>query len=556
MPARRPGEREGPPAMRVISGARILSGAVMFALLVSCGGGGAGSTPGSTPDLTVRMRIGEPQNLLIPGNTKETEGDEVLAALFTPLVGYDEDKRPVEKAAESITSSDNRVWRITLKPGFTWHNGEPVVAQNYVDAWNYVANQEHAQAGNHFFSRILGYAALNPGRGERPVTDRLRGLRVIDDRTFEVTLAEPFSQFKAMLGYTAFYPLPKAAFGPDGKITPEYGLRPIGQGLFKMDRPYRKGVDETIDLSVHEGHPGPKPKFRRLQFRVYQSLEQAYEDLLEGRIDIMDQLPVSVLGSARARLGERFIDLPDAGIGYIGTPLKYNKVYSDPRVRKAISMAIDRKSITEEVFYGSRVPADDFINPAIEGYRQGVCGEPCTYDPAKARQLYAEANGPKKIELGYNSDGGHREWVEAVGEDLRRNLSVEVTVRAFPKFGTILDQLDANRYGGLFRMGWVIDYPSAENYLTPVFSTAAIAHGQNFGGYSNKRFDELIKKGDAARTPEEGLKYYQMADDILIQDMPYIPVYFYRLNAAYSHRVKNVQINLRNHVDWLSVEPA
>src|SRR5690606_19477312 len=90
-----------------------------------------------------------------------------------------------------------------------------------------------------------------------------------------------------------------------------------------------------------------------------------------------------------------------------------------------------------------------------------------------------EANGPKKIELGYNSDGGHREWVEAVGENLRRNLSVEVTVRAFPKFGTILDQLDANKYGGLFRMGWVIDYPSAENYLTPVFSTAAIAHGQN-----------------------------------------------------------------------------
>lgn len=541
--------------MRVIKGTRVIAGAVMFAILVSCAGG-AETDSDAAPDRPVRMRIGEPQNPLIPGNTKETEGAEVLGALFTPLVSYDEDKKPVEDAAESITSADNQVWTIKLKPGFTWHNGEPVVAQNYVDAWNYVANQENAQSGNNFFSRIAGYAALNPGRGERPATDRMRGLRVIDDRTFQVTLSEPFSQFKAMLGYTAFYPLPKAAFGPDGKLAPWYGEQPIGQGLFKMDRPYRKGVDQTIELSRYEAYPGPKPKFRRLQFKVYTSLEQAFEDLLAGNVDIMDQLPASALGSARARLGDRFIDLPDAGVGYIGTPLKYNKVYSDPRVRKAISMAIDRKTIAEVVFAGSRTPADDFINPAIDGYRQGVCGEACMYDPAKARQLYAEANGPKKIELGYNSDGGHREWVEAVGEHLRRNLAVEVTVKAFDKFGTILDQLDANKYGGLFRMGWVIDYPSAENFLTPVFSTGAIAHGQNFGGYSNKEFDELIKKGDAARTPEEGLKYYQMADDILINDMPYIPVYFYRLNAAYSHHLKNVQINLRNQVDWLSVEWA
>ncbi len=542
--------------MRVIKPARIIAGVVTLAILAACGGSGAGAQSGAAPDRPVRMRIGEPQNPLLPGNTKETEGAEVLAAIFTPLVGYDEDKKPVEEAAESIASPDNRIWTIKLKPGFTWHNGERVVAQNYADAWNYVANQENAQSGNIFFSRIAGYAALNPGRGERPATDRLRGLRVLDDLTFQVTLAEPFSQFKTMLGYTAFYPLPKAAFGPDGKITARYGEQPIGQGYFKMDRPYNKGVDQTIDLSLHERYPGVRPQFTRLQFRVYTSLDVAFEDLLMGEVDIMDQIPSTALGSARARLGERFIDLPDAGVGYIGTPLQYNQVYSDVRIRKAISMAIDRKTIAEEVFSGSRVPADDFINPAIEGYRQGVCGEPCMYDPAKARQMYAAANGPRRIELGYNSDGGHREWVEAVGENLRSNLAVEVTVKEFKKFGAILDQLDANQYGGLFRMGWVIDYPSAENYLSPVFSTGAIAHGQNFGGYSNRRFDELIKRGDAARTQEEGLKYYQMADDILIKDMPYIPVYFYRLNAAYSHHVKNVHINLLNQVDWLSVEWA
>ncbi|MEV4223658.1 ABC transporter substrate-binding protein [Nonomuraea sp. NPDC049725] len=546
--------------MRVTRGARIVAGTALLALAVAACGGGAtpsGGDPnaggGETP---VRMELGEPQNLLVPSNTTESEGAELLAAVFEPLVNYDENKQAVEAAAESITTEDNTTWTIKLKPGYTWHNGEPLVAQNYVDAWNYAANQDNAQGAGYFFGRIDGYSDLAPGEGKEVTTKEMKGLKVVDDTTFTVTLAAPFSQFKVMLGYTAFYPLPKAAFGPDGKVTDAFGEQPIGQGLFKLDKPYKKGTDQTVDLTVYDKYPGTKPTgWTKLQFKLYNSSETAYNDLQADNVDIHDSLPASAIASAKTALGDRYQDQPDAGIGYVGFPLKYNDEYKDIKVREAISMAIDRKTIAETVFSGTRAPADDFINPAIAGYRQGACAA-CTYDPGKAKEQYAAANGPKKLELGYNSDGGHKEWIEAVANNLRANLGVEVTVKPFEKFAAILDDLDAKKYKGMFRMGWAIDYPSAENYLTPIFSTGAMTTGSNYSGYSSKEFDELVAKGDQAPTAEEGLKLYQQADDVLIKDLPYIPVYFYRNNSGYSTKVKNVKINLLNQVEWADVQKA
>ncbi|MEU8206268.1 ABC transporter substrate-binding protein [Streptosporangium sp. NPDC049046] len=540
--------------MRVTKSARVTAGAALLALaLTACGGSTSPDGGAAGADQPVRMELGEPQKLFYPGDTTESEGSEVLAAIFAPLVGYDENKQVVDEVAESIESPDNTVWTIKLKPGYTWHNGEKLIAQNYVDAWNYAANQDNVQGANGFFSRLDGWADLNPGEGQTVSTKEMKGLKVVDESTFTVTLSKPFSQFKTMLGYTAFYPLPKAAFGPDGKITEEYARKPIGQGYFQIDKPYNKGTDQTIDLTRYDAFAGTKPKFAKLQFKLYTSPETAFNDLAAGNLDIHDSLPPSAIARAKSELGERYMDEADAGVGYIGFPMQYNKTYANVKVREAISMAIDRKTIAEKVFSGTRAPADDFINPLLDGYRAGACAA-CGYDPDKAKAQYAENNGPKTLELGYNTDGPHKEWIEAVANSLRANLGIEVTVKPFEKFASILDELDKKTYGGMFRMGWAIDYPSAENYLTPIFSTVAIKTGSNYAGWSNKEFDELLSKGDTAPTQEEGLKFYQQADDILIKELPYIPVYFYRTNAAFSQHVKGVKINLLNQIEWAEVE--
>ncbi|MEO3854486.1 ABC transporter substrate-binding protein [Acrocarpospora sp. B8E8] len=552
--------------MRVTKGAQIIAGSALLALAVAaCGGSDAPEAGGSAPATQpVRVEIAEPQHELVPGNTAETSGAEVLNALFIGLVNYDAEKKPINQIAESITSDDQTNWTIKLKDGYKFHDGTPVDAQSFVDSWNYTANGANAYEGNYFMGSIQGYAEMNPvdpdGEGEQvapaATATTLSGLKVVDNLTFTVALTNPFSGFPTMLGYTAFYPMPKAAFGPDGKVTEAYGKSPIGNGPFKMAKPWERGKDQAISVVRNDDYKEGKAKIDAVNFQIYLDLNAAYRDLQAGNLDIMDQLPAEAIGSAKAEFGDRYIEQPSSGIGYIGFPIKTGADYAkNADVRKAVSMAIDRKTITETVFSGTRVPADDFISPVVSGYRQGACGEACTYDPVKAKELFDKAGGASlgAIEIGYNADGGHKEWIEAVANNLRTNLGAEVTPKPVEKFATILDDLGAKKWKGGFRMAWIMDYPSPENYLKPIFAANA---SSNYSGFNNKEFEEHLKAGDSAKTLEEGIAAYQAADDILLKELPYIPVYFYQTNGAYSQHVKNVKIDPFERIDLFNVEKA
>jgi oligopeptide transport system substrate-binding protein len=235
--------------------------------LSACGQGGGGDAGGQVdPNGIARIGIAEPQHL-IPTNTNETSGSQVLSALYSPLVNFDEANKPVAVAAESVETTDNKVWTIKLKPGYTFHNGEPVTADSYIDAWNYGAYGPNGQLNSYFFENIEGYEALNPADpdGEEgpqtapaPTTNKLSGLAKVDDTTFTVTLTEPFSEFNSVLGYTAFYPLPKAAFNADGTIVETFEQAPIGQGPFKMNGTWQH--DDQIQVTRYDEFAGDKPK--------------------------------------------------------------------------------------------------------------------------------------------------------------------------------------------------------------------------------------------------------------------------------------------------------
>jgi len=514
----------------------------------ACGGGGDSGGSGKN-DGTVSMQIGEPQNGLVPSNTYETEGGQVIHALFTGLTKLDASNKVVNDMAASIDTKDSKVWTIKLKPGYTFHNGEKVTAQSFIDAWNYGANQQNAQQTNALFNHIQGWTDLNPGEGKKPKTDKLSGLKAVDENTLQVTLTGAFSAFRAQLSFTAFSPLPQAFF----KDPKGFGEAPIGNGPYQMDGKVKH--NESISLKKYDKYPdASKYAVKGINFKIYSNQDTAYKDLVAGNLDLDITIPNSGLPTYKKDLPGRTIDDSDSGVGYIGFPLKYNKVFQNKDLRKAISMSIDRKTIADKIFLGARMPADDFINPIIEGYRQGICGEACTLNPAKAKELYKASGGipGNTLELGYNADGDHKAWVTAVANQIQQNLGIKVTTKPFEQFQTILNDLDAKKYQGAFRMAWNMDYPDAENYLRPIFSTDAIANGSNYAGYSNPAFDKLLVEGDQAPVPADAIKKYQAADDILLDEMPYIPVYFYKLNGGFSDKIKSVKVAGHN-VLWDTV---
>jgi oligopeptide transport system substrate-binding protein len=521
-------------------------------LLAACGKGGGDNSGGSNG--VVSIGIAEPQHLL-PGNTHETNGSQVMAALYTGLVDFDEANKPYEVNAESITTSDNKTFTIKLKDGWTFHNGEPVTSDSYINSWNYTAYGPNKQDNGYFFERVEGYADLNPkDANAAPAQQTLSGLKKVDDQTFTVTLSEPFSEFNSMLGYTAFYPLPKAAFvDPAAKplvLKPDFENAPIGNGPFKIKGTWQH--DSKVEVERYDGYKGPKPKIGGVTFAIYQNSQAEYADLLANNLDVVKSIPTESLSTVQGDLGERFQQSPASSLQLLAFPT-FDPRFSKVEVRKAISMAINREEIAQAVFQGSQKAAYSFVSPVVAGYRDKSCGAACEFKPAEAKAMYQAAGGPKDINITYNADGGHKQWVDATCNQLKTNLGVNCVGTPEAKFADLLQKVEDKKDVGMFRMGWVMDYPSMENYLGPLYSTTG---SSNYYGYSNPEFDNLVKQGSAAANQDEAIKKYQQAEDLLARDMPVLPLRYGQNNFGHSTKVKNVVIDLFNRVDLNKIEMA
>jgi len=529
-------------------------GAAAIALLAAgCSGGGSDDTAAS--DKSITIGIGEPQHM-IPSNTTESNGAEVNAALFYPLVDFDEKNEPVLKAAESITSDDNKVWTVKIKPGFTFHNGEPVTSDNYIDAWNYGAYGPNGQGGSYFFERIEGYADMQsvdpdedgPKEAPEPKAKTLTGLKKVDDTTFTVTLSAPFSGWESVIGYTVFFPLPKAAFKSPGVLADGYEEAPIGNGPFKMRGTWQH--DAQIVVDKYDGFKGDAVKVDSITYKIYQDQQAQYADLVAGNLDVQTLIPIESLGSAPSELGDRLQKSPNSSFAFVGFPT-FQKEFSNVDVRRALSMATNRKEMTDQIFLGSQSPATSFVSPVVAGFRENTCGDNCVYNPTEAKKLYDAAGGPKDIKITYNVDGGHKAWVDAMCNQIKASLSINCTGQGEPKFADLLTKVEKKEPVGLIRLGWIMDYPLMEDYLGPLYGTKG---SSNYYGYSNPAFDKLVADGVAAPSPEEAIQKWQAAEDILAKDMPVIPLRNGANVFGHSEKVKNVSLDLFSNVDLFGIE--
>lgn len=527
-------------------------------LMTACGGSDEGGEEGGTAEGggEFSIYIGEPENPLVPGNTTESEGHQVITSLWTGLVEYSTDGEvEYTGVADTIESEDNTTWTITLKDGWTFHDGTPVTSASFVDAWNYTALSTNAQNASYFFSNIQGYDDLQAPTDDAgnvtgdPAATEMSGLRVIDDTSFEVTLATPFAQFPVTVGYSAFYPQPESFF-EDPEAA---GEQPVGNGPFRADEPFVQGTGFTV--SRYDDYAGEQPaNADSVEFRVYADVGTAYTDLQGANLDVLPDVPPDALSSIEDEFGDRFLEAPSSGFQYLGIPT-YDPRFADERVRQALSMAIDREAIAEAIFSGGRIPADSVVAPVVDGYREGAC-EYCELDVERASDLLDEAGFDRSqpIDLWFNAGAGHDAYIEAVGNQLRENLDIEYTLRGELEFAEYLPLQDEKGMTGPFRLGWSMDYPSPQNYLEPLYSTAALPPaGSNTAFYSNPEFDELITQGNSASSNEEAIEFYNQAEDLLLEDMPVIPMFFELEQAAHSENVSDVVIDVFGDIDVAAV---
>ncbi|BCJ51443.1 peptide ABC transporter substrate-binding protein [Actinoplanes sp. NBRC 14428] len=541
--------------MRRLPAALCAATATMAVLLSACTSGGeTPEAPAATDEnAVITYNLTEPANALLPGDTTEVGGMAVVGELFRGLIEYDAaTAAPRNAVAESITSPDSRVWTVKLKPDWLFHDGTRVTAKSFVDSWNYTAYSPNLMKSASYMAHIEGFDRVNNATpdGKQPAAlppaKEMSGLKVVDDRTFTVTLGAPFSGFGLQVGFAAFFPMPESFFA-DRKA---YEQHPIGNGPFEFVS-YTKGKNLVVKrFDKFSGER--KARIGGIEHLFYTDLDKAYADVLADKLDYLSFTPWT------ASQGNKIAtDLPESRrkaykyLGYqaIAFPL-FDKRYANRQLRQAISMAVDRPALIQQIFNGTRVPADGLVPPNVQGYVPNQCGELCTYQPEKAKKLFDTTGFRGPITLASNVDSGNREWVEVVCRQISQTLKHPCVFKPQTTLGELRSALNNRSIRDLYRTAWVGGYPSIENFLNPLFRTNGAS---NVGQYSNPQVDALLTRADNAPSAEQAYSLYQEAERLALQDMQTVPIWYQAATAAWSTRLRDVQPTLFRELDFLGV---
>ncbi|MFA5844297.1 MAG: peptide ABC transporter substrate-binding protein [Coriobacteriia bacterium] len=514
---------------------------------------------------TLRYYVGEPA-YIDPYNTQESEGTQVEQALFDSLTAFDalDASKIIPAAAESWQpNADATVWTFKLRADGKFADGTPVTAQDFVYAWNRIANPKTLNTGtgkadpsviSYHLGAVKGYGDVQAGKATE-----MSGVKAIDDTTLEVTLTYAFADFEYVVAHPALAPVPKALVegGVDynGAKVP-FGDMPIGNGPFKMAEPWKHG--QYIKTVANENYAGDAPLLDGIEFRSFKDPDTAYLEFEGGNLDFA-QIGEGKIDDAKTKYGV-------SSNGYTVQPGKQallgaeNSVYyllintpdpffKNPDVRKAVSLAINRQAICDTIFSSTREPADNIIPPGIAGYEKGVWAD-SVYDVAAAKKALADAGypdgtGAPQFGLSFNADGGHQKIMELVQSDLAV-IGLKAKIDSTPDFATYLKQLDAGKVQ-IGRLGWSADYPIADNFLYPLFLSTST---DNYSKYANTEIDKQMVDARKITDGAERIKAWQAIDKTIGEALPVIPVMFYKHHHVGSERVHDLTYSAMNLADF------
>lgn len=518
-----------------MGGNRLVKGFALAALLAlvaaSCGGGGEEGTKieGKTGGSAV-AELGEPDGLdpILCATTSCAEPEE---RLFDSLLSYDVKTLKLVKnaaATDFTVSADATRLTFQLRKGATFHNGEPVTAESFVRGLTRVAVKKNASELSYHLDGIKGFADAQAGKSET-LPGAHQGK---DENELVIELDKPNAEFIARTGHTVFSPVPKPANNADGTPNKQFNEAPVGNGPYKIVGTWKHNVEVKVER--FKEYNGPQKGFLdSITWKIFAEIDAAY---LEFQGQTLDGTPVppEQFDAAESQYGDAFIELPTAVLTYVLANTT-SAPTSNKKFRQALSMAINRDDIIKAVFSNRRVAATSIIPPTTAGFRQGAC-KYCKFDVAEAKRLLGEAGGAPSAPLiqAFNAGAGHEGWNQAIQAQLKANLGVNSTLTPKQPFGDYIDFLDTPAFlgkGALGRLGWAQDYPTPDNWLFPLlFSTS----GDNHSKYNNPEFDKLVRQAQQTIDPAKRLTIYQQAEDVALEDMAIIPLWYGKSAYVYN----------------------
>ncbi len=526
------------------------AGAAAAVILSGCAGVAEVAAPAAptAPTGAITVATCPAARPLVPSDTAELCGMRVLDAVTARLVRYDRATgRALNDLAASIVTKDAQKFTITLRSNARYSDGTPVRAADFVKAWNRGAYGPNKQANQFLFQPIAGFHKV---AGKKPRTKTLSGLKVTGERTFTVKLSRPGSTFPQRLGMLAFAPLPPSFFADNGAA---FQRRPVGAGPYRVESGSPSG---GFVLSANPGYTGPTPpSVGRVTLRPYADHSEAWADLLAGDVDLMDEVSLLTPQVYERQLGDRIARAPSMALQMIWFPSpKADRSYGNAKLRRALSLAIDRNAVVRAVWGRGAGAATGWSPPGAFGTDRKGCGPACAYNPKQAKKLFKEAGGhAAPLRISFHAGADHEAWVKAVCRSIQSTLGVTCKPTAVRDFATFRSRVENRKQTGMFRAGWLADYPSLENFLTPQFASGAVV---NDGDFSDAKFDTLLAKAARTADPAKANAVYRQAERRLRTLMPAIPLYYPVIAGGWSTDIASASLGVFGIFDLTTIELA
>jgi peptide/nickel transport system substrate-binding protein/oligopeptide transport system substrate-binding protein len=498
---------------------------------------------------TFNFYISEPA-FIDPVNLQESEGTQVGQALFDSLVTFDPISMEVQPAAAETWESNDEatVWTFNLVEGAKFHNGREVTADDFKYAWERIANPENESEISYHLSAVEGFDAMQDGSATE-----LSGVVVVDDYTLEVTLSYAFADFEYVVGHPALAPVPA-----EEVEAGDFGEMPVGNGPFKMSEAWAH--DQYIKVEKFDDYYGDAPYIDAVEYKILADQDTAFLEFQAGNVDFVP-IPTGQIQSTIDQYGES----PD---GYTANPGEQvllggelavyymlmnneDEVLSDPVVRQALSLAIDRQAICDTVFEGTRSPATGIVPEGIFGFQEDAWAY-SKYDVDEAKAKLAEAGYPDgeglpSITLQFNTGAGHEDIIQLIQQDFAA-IGVESDLAGM-EWAQYLDMLSEGTYQ-MGRLGWIADYPIMDNFLYPLFKTGS---ADNYALYSNPEVDSMLEEARVTIDDDERVELYREIEKMIGDEAAVAPIMFYRHTRVASDRVMEGVFSANGLFDFQNV---
>jgi oligopeptide transport system substrate-binding protein len=435
--------------------------------------------------------------------TTRSSGDKMA---YSGLFSFSPQLELVSDLVESFTVRDGRVFSFVLRANARFHDGRAVTAQDVVYSWERAANPATgSDTVLTYLGDIVGVKEMKAGQA-----DNISGLRVVDDRTLEVTIDQPKPYFLAKLTYPTAFVVDRA----NVESGPEWYRHPNGTGPYKLVR--WESMAEMVYERNDDFYLGA-PAIRYVVIQLYSGVPiRLYES---GAIDIgaVYWYDVPRVSDPENPLYSELTGGPDLCTLFMVFD-NTRPPFDDVKVRQAFSLAFDRQQFVNIVYDGAALPATGLYPPGMPGRREGL--ESLKFDPAAAKALLAESKYARDFPVVVITDTGYG---NAVSSDLaamaamwKQNLGVTIRVENLQpeKFW---DEIEAGRRGQMWSSGWCADYPDPENFADILFHTQG---NVNEGGYSNPELDTILEAARIEADTAKRILLYQQAEDIILQDVP------------------------------------